>query len=215
MIIYFLDIFGTFAFAVSGAFRAVKYELDLLGVIVLSVATGIGGGLIRDVLLGSLPPYALCDEIFLVVCLAGALLVFFAAPGVAQHWNSVMLADAVGLSVFAAIGAAKAEELGAGAINVVMMATMTATGGGIVRDVLIRQVPEVLKSGFYASAALIGGVFFVFLNLFIEARAPKLFAVMALTLCLRVLAIKYGLSLPRMKRLPAGLSKRSIGNRRK
>jgi len=77
---YLLDILGTLVFAISGAFRAVKYELDLLGVLVLSVATGVGGGILRDLLIGSVPPSALRDETYLLVCILGGLLVFFAAP---------------------------------------------------------------------------------------------------------------------------------------
>ncbi|MBN2592022.1 MAG: TRIC cation channel family protein, partial [Sedimentisphaerales bacterium] len=107
--IYVLDIFGTFVFAVSGAFKAVRHELDILGVMVLAVATGVGGGIIRDITLGYTPPAVFQDEIYLLVCVAGGLVVFVAANKIAPRWDCVMFADAVGLSVFAAIGAAKAQ----------------------------------------------------------------------------------------------------------
>ena len=97
-----LDIFGTFVFAVSGAFRAVKYELDILGVLVLSVATGVGGGIVRDVMLGATPPAALQNELYLLVCVLGGLIVFIGARGIAQRWDWVRGADAIGLGVFAA-----------------------------------------------------------------------------------------------------------------
>ncbi|MFL2584046.1 MAG: trimeric intracellular cation channel family protein [Gammaproteobacteria bacterium] len=101
-----LDLFGTLAFAISGAFRAVRYEMDILGVIALSVATGIGGGLVRDLLLGQTPPLALVNESYIIICTLGALLVFIAAPKIAKRWDYVLAADAVGLAVFCAIGAA-------------------------------------------------------------------------------------------------------------
>lgn len=128
--IEFLDIFGTLAFGVSGAFRAVKHELDLLGVLVLGVATGVGGGILRDVLLGQTPPVALVEQTYVLVCVVGALAVFLAAPKIAARWNYVLAADAVGLSVFAAIGAAKAEECGAAPLTVALMAMITVSGDG-------------------------------------------------------------------------------------
>ncbi len=91
MMIHALDLIGTFAFAISGAFRAVKYELDVLGVMVLAVATGVGGGMIRDLLLGHAPPAALQNEVYLLICVCGALVVFLAAPKIAVRWTSSCL----------------------------------------------------------------------------------------------------------------------------
>ncbi|MCL5271285.1 MAG: TRIC cation channel family protein [bacterium] len=101
-VIYGFDLFGTFFFAVSGAFRAVKYELDLLGVVVLATAVGVGGGIMRDAMLGIHPPAALAGNVYLVVCIAAGLAVFAFAPRIAARWDMVKLADAVGLGVFAA-----------------------------------------------------------------------------------------------------------------
>jgi len=119
--INFLDIFGTFVFAISGAFRAVKYELDLLGVLVLSVATGVGGGVVRDLILGFTPPAAFQNETYLLVCFVGGLLVFIGSTKIATRWDCVMASDALGLSVFAAIGAAKASICGLCTIGIIMM----------------------------------------------------------------------------------------------
>jgi uncharacterized membrane protein YeiH len=200
--IHLLDLFGTFAFALSGAFRAVKYELDLLGVMVLAVATGIGGGIIRDLLLGSTPPAALVHQQYLLICLAGAILVFLSAPRIAARWDYVMAADAVGLSVFAAIGAAKAELFHASPLTVIMMAAITASGGGVIRDVLVMEIPAALKSDFYATAALLGGVCFVLLGILGVDDSFRVAATITVTLCLRFVAMRYGLSLPRVKSLP-------------
>jgi uncharacterized membrane protein YeiH len=202
ILVPFLDLFGTFAFALSGAFRAVKYELDLLGVMVLAVATGIGGGIIRDLLLGSTPPAALVDQRYLLICLVGALLVFLTAPRIAARWDYVMAADAVGLSVFAAIGAAKAELFGAAPLTVVMLAAITASGGGVIRDLLVMEIPAALKSDFYATAALLGGVCFVVLGLLGVDDSLRVAATISVTLCLRIVAMRYGISLPRVKSLP-------------
>ena len=92
-----LDLFGTLVFAISGAFRAVKYELDILGVTVLAIATGVGGGIIRDLILGQTPPAFFQNESYFFICVVGALLVFFWAPKIAKGWDYVLIADAIGL----------------------------------------------------------------------------------------------------------------------
>lgn len=206
MLIFALDLVGTLAFAVSGAFRAIKYELDILGVIVLATATGVGGGIVRDVLLGTLPPNALRNELYLLLCLAGALSVFIAAPKIAVRWDFVMLADAVGLGVFTAIGAAQAELGGAGVFTVMIMAALTACGGGVIRDMLVREIPAVLTSDFYATAALIGGGCFVVLRSAGWDADVRLASAIVVTLALRLVAMRYGISLPKVKRLPASPS---------
>lgn len=206
MMIHALDLIGTFAFAISGAFRAVKYELDVLGVMVLAVATGVGGGMIRDLLLGHAPPAALQNEVYLLICVCGALVVFLAAPKIAVRWDFVMLADAVGLGVFTAIGAAQAESSGAGIFTVMIMAGLTACGGGVIRDLLVREIPAILTSDFYATASLIGGASFLVLRPLGWTSDARLAVALMVTLCLRLIAMRYGISLPRVKRLPASPS---------
>ncbi|MBW2569648.1 MAG: trimeric intracellular cation channel family protein [Deltaproteobacteria bacterium] len=204
--ITFLDIFGTFVFAMSGAFRAVKYELDIFGVLVLSVATGVGGGIVRDLILGITPPAAFQDETYLLICFVGGLLVFIGSTRIASRWDSVMASDALGLSVFAAIGAAKASTCGLGAIGIIMMAAITATGGGIIRDMLVCKIPAVLNTDFYATAALLGGACFVVTRALGCNENIQLFCAIAATICIRIIAMKYGISLPRVKSLSASPS---------
>lgn len=156
-LLYALDLCGTLVFAMSGAFKAVRYQLDMLGIVVLAISTGVGGGLIRDMLLGATPPAVFQDEWYFFLCIAGGLAVFFGAPHLAKRWNRVMIADAIGLGVFAGIGAVKAIQYGLGPIGVMMMAALTATGGGVVRDILVGEIPAVIQKDFYATAALIGG----------------------------------------------------------
>jgi uncharacterized membrane protein YeiH len=193
--ILILDFCGTFVFAVAGAFRGTRHGLDLLGVLVLAVATGVGGGLIRDVLLDA-PPAALQDETYLLICIVGGLVAFVAASRVARHWNVVMVVDAIGLGVFAAIGAAKAAAYGLGPIGVMMMAALTATGGGVVRDVLVRQVPAVIRHDFYATAALLGGGLYMVMSVTGASEPAALWSAVLFTTGLRFLAMRGRLRLP-------------------
>ncbi|MBN1294842.1 MAG: trimeric intracellular cation channel family protein [Candidatus Latescibacteria bacterium] len=199
--LYILDILGTFVFAVSGAFRAVKYELDILGVLVLSIATGVGGGIVRDVMIGYNPPAAFRDETYLLTCFAGGLIVFLAARKIAPRWDIVIALDALGLGVFAAIGAAKASLFGMGTIGIIMMAAITATGGGVIRDVLVREIPAVLKTDFYAMAAMIGGACLAVVKHFGYGEHTQMLCAAAATLTLRLLAMKFRISLPKVKSL--------------
>jgi uncharacterized membrane protein YeiH len=206
MILQSLDLLGTLAFAISGAFRAVKHELDWLGLAVLAIATGVGGGMLRDVLLGSTPPAALKDETYLLVCLLGGGIALLGKRHIAQHWDLVMIADALGLGVFAAIGAAKADAIHAGPLTVICMAALTATGGGVLRDLLVTEIPAVLKSDFYATAALIGGALFWLAG---RAQLPmgwRLVLAIVATTVLRLLAMRHKMQLPKVASLPASPS---------
>lgn len=207
--LWIIDLLGTLAFALTGAFRAVKYELDWLGVIVLASMTGVGGGLLRDVLLGESPPFALREPLYLGVCLLGAVLTIFARHSIANFWNWVLVADALGLGFFAAIGAARAEAAGANAMTIVLLAGLTGVGGGVIRDVLVREIPQVLKSDFYATAALLGGILFWLLGETPLELTPRLLLTTVLTFGLRLFAMRNKLQLPKVKRLPANPSRLS------
>ncbi len=202
-LLYTLDLFGTFVFAITGAFRAVRHELDILGVLVLSVFTGVGGGILRDVILGTNPPAVFTDETYFIVCLAGGLLVFFTAPHIARWWNLVQVSDAVGLAVFAALGALKGYEAGLGPIGVVMTGTMTAVGGGVIRDMLVREIPAVLNSDFYATAAALGSLAFWGARWGGFDDGTALLVAAGLTLLLRLVAMRWKLGLPRIGNHPA------------
>ena len=192
-----LDLIGTFVFALSGALKGVRHQLDWLGVAVLAALTGVGGGIVRDVLLGDTPPAVFRDERFFVACLAGAAVVIAAAPRVAARWNLVMVADAVGLGLFAALGAAKGAAHGLGPIGVVLMGTLTAVGGGVVRDVLVGERPAVLYKGFYATAALLGAGTLVVLDAFGQPLGRQLVAAALSCSALRFVALVRNLRLPR------------------
>lgn len=197
MLVLALDYVGTFAFAISGGLVAVRHRLDLFGVLVLSFAAATAGGMMRDVLLGATPPVALVQWEYLAVSLLAGLLTFFRHADVERLRNPVQVFDAVGLGLFAVLGAGKALALGLGPVGAVMLGTLTGVGGGIARDLLVAQVPNVLKRELYAVAALAGATVVVVGNAFALPVVPVAVAGAALCILLRLLAIRRGWSLPR------------------
>jgi uncharacterized membrane protein YeiH len=152
-----LDLVGTFAFALNGALTAVRAaRLDIFGVITLGMFTGLGGGTIRDVLLDALPPATFVDWRYLAVASAGGLIAFALSRVLDRLAVTINVLDAIGLSVFAVLGAYKALDLGFGVVQATIVGTITAVGDGTIRDVLIGRVPTVLRSELYAIPALIG-----------------------------------------------------------
>ena len=139
-----LDLAGTFAFALNGAFTAVRTaHLDIVGVVTLGIITAVGGGIIRDVLLGALPPATFVDWRYLAVAAGGGVIAFLFSRGLTRFTRPIDVLDAAGLGLFAVTGAGKALELGAGPLQAVILGAVTGVGGGTLRDVLIRQVPSV------------------------------------------------------------------------
>ena len=157
-----LDLAGTFVFAVSGALVAVRARLDLFGTLVLAGATGLGGGLVRDVLLGDVPPPGLVEWKFLVVAALAGVATFLWHPVVARWENLILTLDAAGLALFCVIGALKASNAGLDIVPAALLGMITGVGGGIARDVLANRVPVVLEGGWYATPALVGAAWAAF-----------------------------------------------------
>ena len=153
-----LDLAGIFVFAISGGLVAVRKELDLFGVVVLAGATGLGGGFLRDVLIGATPPAALADWRYLLVPVAAGLLTFFFHPAVGRAERQVAVFDAFGLSLFCVTGAIKADGYGLGLLPAALMGMVTGIGGGMVRDLLTGRVPVVFRGELYATPALAGAL---------------------------------------------------------
>ena len=191
-----LDLAGTFVFALSGAFKGVRRELDWLGIAVLAVLTGVGGGIVRDVLLGDTPPAVFRDERYLLVCLAGAVAVLAFGRTISQTWNRVMLADALGLGLFAAMGAAKGAAFGLGPLGTVLCGALTAVGGGVIRDVLVGDRPAVLYKGYYATAAIAGAATLLALTHAGAPEAVRLPLAAGATTALRLLELARGARTP-------------------
>ncbi|GAA1029324.1 MULTISPECIES: trimeric intracellular cation channel family protein [Amycolatopsis] len=158
MLLTALEFLGLVAFAASGALAAVRARLDVFGVVVVGLTTALGGGIIRDVLLGIHPPTSLRNWPYLAVCAATALIVFAFHPQVARLRHAVLLADAVGLGVFATAGTTLALNAGATGYAACLIGMTSGIGGGAVRDLLLREIPLVLRKEIYAMAALTGAV---------------------------------------------------------
>jgi uncharacterized membrane protein YeiH len=152
-----LDLAGIFVFGVSGALVAVRKELDVFGVVMLAACTGLGGGFIRDVLIGATPPAALADWRYLVCPVVAGLLTFWFHPTLGRMERSMLVADALGLAMFAPAGALKAVAFHLGFLPATLMGMVTGIGGGMLRDVLTGRVPLVLRPGtLYAIPATAG-----------------------------------------------------------
>ena len=152
-----LDLVGVLAFALNGGLVAIRTtRVDIVGVVTLAVATALGGGIIRDVLLGDLPPAAFTDWRYISIATGAGLVAFLASHRLAQYANVITVFDAAGLAFFAVTGAIKAVELGVGFPQAIVLGALTGVGGGTIRDVLLNGVPTVLRSGLYAIPALLG-----------------------------------------------------------
>ena len=198
-----LDLTGTFAFALDGALTALRVtRLDIVGVVTLGMITALGGGIIRDVLLDSLPPATFSDWRYLAVAAVGGLIVFLVGSHLERLNRFLNLLDAAGLSLFAVTGASKALGLGLGPAQAVILGGLTGVGGGTLRDVLIREVPSVLRSGLYAIPALIGATAVV-----VAIRLDSyglVTAVGAAALCfgIRMIGVHFDLNAPRPRTSP-------------
>ena len=151
-----LDLVGTFVFALSGATAGVKRRLDFFGVLVLSFAAANSGGIARDLLIGAVPPAAVSDWRYLAVSLLAGAITFYWHPIIDRLRSPVLVFDGAGLALFAVSGTQKALAFGLNPIMAALLGVLTGIGGGIVRDVLLAEVPVVLRSDLYAVAALGG-----------------------------------------------------------
>jgi uncharacterized membrane protein YeiH len=195
-LLIFLDLAGTFFFAVSGAMVAIKKKMDLFGVIVLGTITAIGGGTLREILLGKFPPFIFRRDIYLMLAVMGALAAFLFVKQLLRISSVVLLADAVGLGTFVSIGVQQALSADITPASAVILGTMTAVAGGMIRDVLAGEIPFVLTRDFYAVSCIIGGMFFLFLNRMGFGTDTVMTATTLLVIILRVLAIRYRWKLP-------------------
>jgi uncharacterized membrane protein YeiH len=199
-----LDLTGTFAFALSGALTAVRTaRLDIVGVVTLGIITAIGGGIIRDVLLGALPPATFSDWRYLTVAAAGGLIAFWWSHGLDRLWKPIVVLDAAGLSLFAVAGALKALQFDMGFAQAVLLGAMTGVGGGTLRDVLVREIPAVLSSGLYAIPALVGALVVVAAHRLGLPVLPSAVAAAGVCFAIRMVGVRFGIDAP----LPPGSAK--------
>jgi uncharacterized membrane protein YeiH len=194
-----IDLFGTFVFALQGASTAVQHELDLLGIMVLAFATALGGGIVRDVLIGAIPPNSIKDWRYPATAFFAAAVVFLghSAVGRIPYWLLLSL-DAAGLGLFAIAGAAKALDFGINPFLAILLGGVTGVGGGTIRDIFLAQVPGVLRADIYAAAALLGATVLV-LGLQLKLR-PAVASILGIVVCftLRMAAVHQHWNLPKV-----------------
>jgi len=175
---------------------AVNRRLDIFGILVLSFVAGNFGGITRDLLIGAVPPAALTDGLYLLVSVLAGLITFFWYAGVDRLRSPVLLFDAAGLSLFAVAGAQKAIEFGLNPVMAALLGMLTGIGGGMTRDILLAEIPQILRSDLYAVAALAGASIVVIGDVLDLSYRVSAVAGAILCFCLRFMAIRYGWHLP-------------------
>jgi uncharacterized membrane protein YeiH len=195
--LYFFDLLGTFAFAISGALLGVKKDMDIYGQAVLAMCVAVGGGTVREIMLGSIPPFVLRDPNYLYVVLVAVICVALFSSRVERSIDYINFVDAIGLGVFTVIGASKAMEIGLAWYAVVLCGILTSTGGGMIRDVFAHEIPFVLRREVYASASMIGGLLFYFINTFTHYQNSSALIVAIVVTGVRMITLKRNLHLPK------------------
>ena len=197
--IYLLDLFGTISFAVTGAFKAIENKSDIVGVLLLATITGVAGGTIRDIVLGRFPN-SLTDPAYVILTVVSGIIIFLLYSRVKQHWNLFLKFDAIGLGVFTIIGASFAYGIfGLNFLVILLSGVLTAVGGGILRDVVVNQVPIVFIKEFYVSASFVGILSFYFILYFGGDIYQATFPSVLLVILLRLIGMKYNWNLPRAR----------------
>jgi len=199
VVLLITDLAGTFVFAVEGALTGIRAELDVFGLLVVSFATALGGGVIRDLMIGAMPPNSIRDWRYATTAFSGGAAVFCFYPSIRQIPSELMLTlDAAGLALFAVAGAAKALDYKINPLLSVLMGTLTGVGGGTIRDILLTQVPGVLRTDIYAVAAMTGACVMV---VAVKMKISQRTAMIAGGICcfaLRMVALSNHWNLPKL-----------------
>lgn len=192
-----LDLLAILVFGISGGLMAVRMRLDIVGVVALATVTGLGGGWIRDVLIGSVPPAALADWRYLVTPAVAGIVTFFLHPAIGRMERAINVFDAFGLGLFSVAGAVKATEYGLGPLPATLLGVLTGVGGGVIRDVLIGRVPVILRKGELYAVPATTGAAIVVTGLQLDAPTTVVVVVgAAVTIVWRLLAIWRGWTAP-------------------
>ncbi|AEE46427.1 trimeric intracellular cation channel family protein [Cellulomonas fimi] len=192
-----LEILGVYVSAMSGALAAVRKQFDVFGILVLGWATGLGGGMLRDVLIGAVPPVGISDWRLIVTAVAGGLTMYFFHPRLERARRAIVMLDAGALAIFTVVGTIKGLELGTTATAAVVVGVMTGVGGGVLRDLLTGEVPVVLHHRqLYAVPALLGSSLVVLLWWWDRLDPWTVAASVLLVFALRVAALRFRLTVP-------------------
>lgn len=192
-----LDLVGTFVFGLSGGILAVRRNLDVFGVLVLASAAALAGGVARDVLIGAVPPAAVQDGRLVIVALSAGLTAFFLHRTIERLHRPVVVLDAIGLGLFAVAGCSKALAFDIHPVTASLLGVLTAVGGGVVRDLLVTEVPRVLREEIYALAALVGAVIVAIGAVAGLPESPLAVAGAAAATVLRIVSVQRGWRAPR------------------
>ncbi len=198
-----LNLVGTFAFGLSGGLAAVRARLDVFGVVVLAGVVGLAGGIVRDLLIGA-PPATFRDWRYLAAVGAAGAACFFAAAAIERVQRGVLIFDAMGLAVFCVTGASKALDYGLGPVQAVILGAITGIGGGMLRDVLLGEVPVVLRHELYAIPALLGAAVVAVAHVAGSHSAGFTFGGAAVCFALRLVGLRFGLDAPYPSDRPHG-----------
>ncbi len=197
MILEVLNIAGVAAFSISGVLAGVKKKLDILGVVVLGIITAFGGGILRDVILNSVPA-SVVNERDIYIAIVISILAYALFKKMKNYFYLIRIFDAAGLALFTIIGAERGMSAGLGLLGTVLMATLTGVAGGAIRDVLIMEIPFILKEEVYALLSIIGSVvFWIGINYFDLDKSILSYIIIIMIFAGRMIAVKYNLHLPR------------------
>ncbi len=195
-LIYAIDLFGTFVFAISGVLAAVEKKFDLVGAIVLGFVTAVGGGTLRDVLIGETPVGWMKDMNTIYAISAALPVCYFFKNRILNLRKSVFLFDTIGIGLFTVLGLQKTLGIGLSPVVAVMMGIVSATFGGVIRDVLSNEVPLIFRKEIYASACLVGAIVFLIMEYFSANKDLNLIAAILVVFIIRILAVRRDWALP-------------------
>jgi uncharacterized membrane protein YeiH len=198
-LIYLLDLCAVAVCAITATLEAHRRELDLFGVVAIAVVAGIGGGTVRDILLGRLPVYWVHDPVYVVVGMTAAVLTFFTGRKLPLPRNFFLLPDAVGLALFTVIGTSIALSQQVHWFIAALMGVITGVFGGVIRDILCNEVPLIFRTDIYATASLAGALLLIALDNLGMPHNPALVAAMIATVLIRLAAIRWHIQLPRLR----------------
>jgi uncharacterized membrane protein YeiH len=193
--IYCIDLLGTFVFAISGVLAGVDKKFDLVGASVLGLVTAVGGGTLRDVLIGETPVGWMKDLNYLFVIFAALPLSYIFKDMILKFRRSMFLFDTIGIGLFTILGLQKTLNVGLSPVVAVLMGSVSAVFGGVIRDVLSNEIPLIFRKEIYATACLVGGIVFLVLESFVKGSMYNMLIAMLVVIIIRYLAVRYQWSL--------------------
>lgn len=199
IVLNIFEIVGTIAFAVSGAVLGIQKKLDIFGVLMLAVTTAVGGGILRDILIGIIPPASLVNPKFVIISLVSTIFVCVAYNCLVKFNDIIQICDAIGLGAFTAIGGNVAIEHGLNTLFIIIVVGVaTGVGGGIIRDLFAQEIPLVFRKEIYAVASILGAITLFFAEKFVSI-AGAMYLSFLVTVVIRIVCVKYNMHLPVIK----------------